>query len=356
MTKYILHCLVVAVLLCCGRELASQPVAKGSVVQRSASGLDLLIYLPPGYDNTQSYKTLYVNDGQTIFGEQGLNMDAIADEMIARKMIGPLIMVAIKSNKDRSSHYLPYEDAGARQDFGDYTPRAHTYTKKLVEKIVPFIEKNFSAGKTRGIAGYSFGGLHAVWSALNHPTVFKFAAGLSPSYWVQDFKLFTEASKARDDQVYYFDVGTGEWNYYVPFISHTNQRLLENIFYYEVKDANHTLASWRKRVPNILLLFAGETDRSQYTWEIQQEIIKSAYTGKYYLRINPVITYTSGLTCSLSYAAKFTVENPADGIVNADGSFRFLQPNDLKVSVSYNGEEKKLILGYDEIEKIKARL
>jgi enterochelin esterase-like enzyme len=326
---------------------------KGKIEHRTVKDFRIQVYLPPGYDQTKPYPTLYFNDGQTVFGSTGLNMDAIADEMIAKKLISPLIIIGIESDHKRNSYYIPYDDAGARQDFGDYRPQADGYTKKIISQLIPYIDRNYGPTSKKGIAGYSFGGLQAVWAALNHPSVFSLAAGLSPSFWVSDFKIFTEASKAQKNQLFYFDMGTGEWNYYVPFIQHSKQNLLENIFYYEVKDAHHQVNDWIQRIPNILLLFAGDTSRSAYTWEIHKEVIKSAVSGRFYLRINPVITYQNGFTCSLSYAASFITENPEDGIVNPDGSFRFLNPKDLKVRVAYKGEEKKIVLGYEEIEKEK---
>jgi enterochelin esterase-like enzyme len=336
---------------------ANAQTSTESVIEEKIVGdLSIVVYLPPGYDKTKTYKVLYCNDGQTIFGLGGLNIDAAADELISRKLIDPIIIVGIKSDRDRTSNYVPYDDEGAREDFGNYTPSADRYTKKIINKLIPYIEKNYAAGPYRGIAGYSFGGLQATWAALQHPAVFKFSAGLSPSYWVHDFKIFTEAAKALKEQRYYFDMGTGEWNYYVPFILHSKLDLLNNVFYYEVKDAHHRVADWSKRMPNVLLLFAGTTDTTKYTWEIQQEIIKSAATQKFYLRINPVISYSNGLTCSLSYAATFTVLNPEDGVVNRDGSFRFINPKDLRVRVSFKGEDKMMKLDYEAIEKIKAGL
>jgi enterochelin esterase-like enzyme len=325
-----------------------------TIEEKTVSGLRLSIYLPPGYVKTKTYKVLYCNDGQSIFGSDGLNMDQQADELIGRKLIEPLIIVGIHSNENRISNYVPYEDEAARQDFGNYRPAADDYTKKIITKIIPFMEKEYPCRTPRGIAGYSFGGIHATWATLNHPSVFNFSAALSPSYWVDDFHLFKEAPKAKKEQRYYFDIGTGEWNYYVPFIRHSNLTLLENVFYFEAKDAYHSVSDWRKRIPNVLLLFAGNTDSTTYTWEIQQEIIKSAASGKFYLRINPVITYGNGLTCSLSYAATFTLLNPEDGVVNADGSFRFINQNDLKVKITFRNEERMLTLSYAEIEKIKA--
>jgi enterochelin esterase-like enzyme len=326
-----------------------------SIEQKTINGFKLSIYLPPGYDTIKECKVLYFNDGQTVFGEYGLNADAMADELISNKLIEPIIIVGIHSDANRTSNYLPYPDEGAKQDFGNYQPNADKYTKQIAQKIIPYIEKNYKAKSDNGIAGYSFGGLHATWAALNYPEYFSFSGSLSPSYWVKDFEIFKEGSKAKANQIYYFDVGTGEWNYYVPMLLHSKLPMLKNIFYYEDFGGKHTVSNWRgNRTRNILLLFAGITDTSNYTWEIKQEIIRSEYTGKFYPRLNPVITYSNGLTCSISYAATFTLLNPDDGVVNKDGSFRFINPKDLNVKIIYREKEKIVTINYDEVEKIKA--
>ena len=109
------------------------------------------------------------------------------------------------------------------------------------------------------------------------------------------------------------------------------------------------IGSWRgDRISNILLLFAGKTDLNNYKWEIRQEMIKSAYTGKLYPRINPVIRYSNGVVCSISYAASFTLINNDDGVINKDGSFRFTHPKDLQVKISYKNEEKSNTISYRE--------
>lgn len=325
--------------------------------QLSVGPFKLTVYLPPGFDTSQSYKVLYFNDGQTVFGPAGLNADATANGLIQDKRIEPLIIVGIHSDQDRTSNYVPYLDPSAILDFGEYLPGTDKYTKRIIKQVRPFIEKKYKIRPGNGIAGYSFGGLHATWAALNYPDQFSFSGALSPSYWVKDFEIFKEAVKAQTGQIYYFDVGTGEWNYYVPFLIHSKLPILKNIYYYEDYGARHRIEDWAgDRVRNILLLFAGHTDLAQYTWEIKVEIIKSAYTGKFYPRINPVIRYSNGLVASVSYAAAFTLSNPEDGAVNKDGSFRFINPKDLTVKVSYMGEEKTMVIKYAEVEKIKAGL
>ncbi|NOT74652.1 MAG: esterase family protein [Cyclobacteriaceae bacterium] len=327
------------------------------IEEKSIGGYKVSIYLPPNYDPSRKYKTLYFNDGQTVFGSSGLNVDASADELINKKLIEPLIIVGIHSDYNRTSHYVPYNDPSMIQDFGNYQPQAKEYSEDIIKKIIPFIEKRYSTSSGRGIAGYSFGGLHSTWIALNYPEYFSFSGSLSPSYWVQDFKIFEEGKKAKDTQTYYFDIGTGEWNYYVPMLLHTKLPILKSIFYYEIFGSHHQISDWRgDRIKNILLLFSGNTDLTKYMWDIQLEIIKSESTGKFYPRINPTIRYSNGLQCSISYAATFKLLNTEDGVVNKDGSFRFTNPKDLTVKITYDGQEKSITVNYNEVEKIKAGL
>src|SRR6478672_12381135 len=64
---------------------------------------DVLVYLPPGYRrfSTQRYPVLYLHDGQnvfdaaTAFGGVEWGVDETAQELIRRKLIEPLIIVAV---------------------------------------------------------------------------------------------------------------------------------------------------------------------------------------------------------------------------------------------------------------------
>ncbi|HEY0356757.1 MAG TPA: hypothetical protein VGC29_11160, partial [Flavisolibacter sp.] len=90
-------------------------------------------------------------------------------------------------------------------------------------------------------------------------------------------------------------------------------------------------------------------------WEVQTEVIESAiHPGKFYLRLNPVVELRNGLRHSLYYQVKFTVDNPGTGMVNEDGSFRFLKAEDMTVTFSWNGKTKKVRLKYKDIERLKS--
>jgi len=312
----------------------------------------LSIYLPPYYISLRKYPVIYFNDGQHVFGKEGLGVDLEADALMKHGQMEPIIVVGIHSDHERTSFYVPYEDEGVTVDFGFYRPLADWYTSKIIRDIMPYVNGKYSTDPRTGIAGYSFGGLHATWAALNYPEHFTFSGALSPSYWVNDFEIFDEGKKARMGQVYYFDVGTGEWNYYVPMLLKTRLSILRDVFYFEANDGEHDLADWRgTRIRNLLLLFAGKTDWNDYSWKINLEVIRSKYNGKVYLRINPVITYSNGLVASISYAATFALLNPEDGVVNKDGSFRFTHTKDLKINVTYLNESKTIDVSYSGVSK-----
>lgn len=63
---------------------------------------NLRVYLPPGYRPDLSYAVLYLNDGQHLFGTDGLRprddwkVDETADSLIRNEVIQPLIIVGTR--------------------------------------------------------------------------------------------------------------------------------------------------------------------------------------------------------------------------------------------------------------------
>lgn len=321
-------------------------------------GMKLSIYLPPDYDSNNTYPVAYFNDGQSLFGDLGPTwaLQDVLDKLIRREKIRPIIAVGIHSDIYRTSNYVPYQDDWIRTNWGPYNPNARMYTQKVIDSIIPYIDEHYATdarADARAIIGSSLGGLHATWAALHYPAYFSMSAAFSPSYWVADYQIFEDAKKANSDQTVYFDIGTGEWNYYVPIIPALGQTYGENVFYYEVPEATHTPQAWGARVHNALLLFAGN-DPGDSKWEVEIEVIKSqSRANTFFLRINPIIEFANGLTYSLSVAADYELLNPEDGEVGEDGSFKFTNPNDLRVMVGYKGESKEIRISYKEVERKK---
>lgn len=356
-TKYATTSLLLVAAIACS-SIQSLSLKKHQIEEIAVSGFNLSIYLPPGYDENDAYPVVYCNDGQTLFGakENSWALQETLDKLIRKKQIYPVIVVGIHSGSSRSSNYLPYEDEWIRENWSDYVPQAKQYTEKLIEFVIPHIDSAYATipeKSDRAIMGASLGGLHATWAALHYPAYFSMAGAFSPSYWVADYQIFEDAKKAESDQKFYFDIGTGEWNYYVPMIPVFGQVYGENVFYYEVPESTHTPQAWGTRVHNALLLFAGN-DPGDSEWEVEIEVIKSqSRSNVFYQRLNPVIRYQNGLTFSLALAANYELQNPKDGELGEDGSFKFINPEDLEVIVSYKGESKRLKISYKEIERRK---
>lgn len=74
---------------------------------------DLIVYLPPGYDEETSrrYPVLYMQDGQHLFDGSGIGMewqmDEIAERLIAAGQIEPVIIVGIHNTEARMDEYAP---------------------------------------------------------------------------------------------------------------------------------------------------------------------------------------------------------------------------------------------------------
>ena len=87
---------------------------------------------------------------------------------------------------DWNSDTTPWPAKGVFKG-GDFGGKADDYLKVLTEKLIPMAEENLGlVAPKRGIAGYSLGGLLAVY-ALFKTEKFSLAASMSGSLWYDDF-------------------------------------------------------------------------------------------------------------------------------------------------------------------------
>ncbi|HEX5743252.1 MAG TPA: alpha/beta hydrolase-fold protein, partial [Flavobacteriaceae bacterium] len=116
---------------------------------------DIIVWLPPNYNNNERYDVLYMHDGQNLFDPRtssfGVDwrIDETIDSLITSKKIKPLIVVGIYNTKDRSSEYLPAE-------------MGKDYMQFIVYQLKPFIDKNYSTKSGRkhtSVGGSSMGGI-----------------------------------------------------------------------------------------------------------------------------------------------------------------------------------------------------
>ena len=180
---------------------------------------DVIVYLPPDYDESKFYPTVYVLTGFTGRGKMLLNDSAFTpnfaermDKLIKEGKIKPMIAVL----PDCFTHYggSQYINSTATGDYEDY----------LTKEIVPFVDETFRTIKdknSRAVMGKSSGGYGALIMALRHADLFGLACSTSGDCYFEvsqlpDFpKAFRavkgnpkaliekfwdeEASKAKDD-------------------------------------------------------------------------------------------------------------------------------------------------------------
>lgn len=323
-------------------------------------GYNIDIYLPNGYMEDQQYKTIYFNDGQMVFGAGGLNLKASLDSLISAKVIAPIIVVGVHADHNRTEKYVPYNDPNLFRNSRPENSLANQYSIFLADKLVPFINAKLATSESssdRAMFGLSFGGLQATWMVLNHPKLFSFSCGLSPSFWVADYQIAKEATKRESGQRFWFDIGTAEWNYYVPMIGvlqQTGGKYGEDIFYSEVPNGEHNAFWWRKRVIYPVMLFAGSIHPKVKSMKVEIEVIRSqSRSGVYYQRLNPIITCEGGVGYSLATEATYTLLNPEAGLVKEDGRFEFSGTDNLKIRVDYQGLNKQVTVKYSEVERDK---
>lgn len=334
--------------------------AKSKIIHHVISEMaEVSVYLPNGYDSNKTYQTIYFNDGETIFeAGYGWELDKKLDWLIDNNILEPVLVAGVHSQGKRLSWYNPYQDDWIKHNWGFYTPQAATYTDLISEIIIPFIEKNYTVKKeasSRAIFGYSLGGLHATWAGLARANVFGFSAGLSPSYWVADKAIMKEMISKPKDSRFWFDLGTAEWDYYIPFYKKLQEAGIKagtDCFYYEIKDGRHTASDWIKRIDYPLIAFAGiNKDNKPVKMDLVFECIPSiSVPGKIYRRVNAMVQLANGIKYTLSNTANYSllkgdIELWDDGTINAGSESK------AEVEVSYEGFRKRISFAIDDCKK-----
>jgi predicted alpha/beta superfamily hydrolase len=234
---------------------------------------DVLVYLPPGYSrfSTRHYPVLYLHDGQNIFDAATAfagtewGVDETAQQLIRKKLIEPLIIVAIaNTGEDRIHEYAP---TPARID----PPKRkrskgllRSYGQFLIEELKPFIDRKYRTrreAKFTGLGGSSLGGLATLALGLWFPNYFTRLAVLSPSIWWDDCAIYDIVDEI-DETVkpplkIWLDTGTNEpgWERAASLrdrLVEKGWRLHDDLHYLEVAGASHSEGAWAARIDPVL--------------------------------------------------------------------------------------------------------
>jgi len=326
-------------------DSTQQPSDTYTSEQFAVGGLDIEISIPPGYEASTRYPTIYVNDGD-LFAE-------VYGSLTNLEGIDPFIMVGISADNTRGERFSAYEDPDLTATYGEFTPGADAYTQAIVDEVIPFVEGKYRSSK-RALFGISLGGLHATWAGIKYPDAFRFIAALSPSYWVGNRALFEESLEPlrpagfASPRVFYLDRGTAEWRNFLPFVESLKSVELvyaQNIFYYEVPGADHESPFWQARIDVPLRLFLeGIAQAALVDMELSTTCSDDLDApGSEQSRLNPIVTYDNGVKFSVMTEAEFTVV-AGSGSVNPDGTYVVDSGSSMTVECSYMGISKQVVV------------
>ncbi|NDJ76929.1 MAG: hypothetical protein GYB65_11795 [Chloroflexi bacterium] len=134
------------------------------------------VYTPANYSELDDLPVIYVTDGQEYANPEMGSMTIVLDNLIAVGTIQPVIAVFVDP---RDPNNL---DVNRREEEFLVNPAYGTF---LATELVPLIDILYDTNPTaaaRAILGTSYGGLNAVYTAMNHSDTFGMVASQSPAF------------------------------------------------------------------------------------------------------------------------------------------------------------------------------
>jgi len=235
---------------------------------------EILVYLPPGYSRAtrHRYPVLYLHDGQnlfdsdTAFGGVEWCADETAQKLIKRRLIEPLIIVAVANMGDDRVH--EYSPTRAHISSNGDSPaksrgQLHKYGRFLVEELKPFIDRTYRTLPEKeftGVGGSSLGGLASLILGFWFPKTFTRIAALSPSTWWDNgvvFRIVDDLAEPVPPFKIWLDTGTHEegWERTAQLrdrLAAKGWRLHGELQYIEVHGGQHTEEAWATRFEAVL--------------------------------------------------------------------------------------------------------
>jgi len=196
------------------------------------------VYLPPEYDSTHVYPTVYFHDGGEYLSLAYARN--VLDYLIDQQLIEPVVAIFVDPT-NRNEEYT-YDNA---------------FLTMFVQDLVPYIDSHYATSQDsshRAVVGVSLGGLTALWFAYEHPEIFGCAAGFSPSVWLGN--LLQDYTEAEPNTRLYLDAGTYEGQLYQSTVQLHNILDGKNWPHrWRVWHEGHSWGSWRAHLDEALTYF-----------------------------------------------------------------------------------------------------
>jgi enterochelin esterase-like enzyme len=260
---------------------STHPINRVSTDHRSAvlgRMVEIDFYLPVSNTSGNSCSILLINDGQDL---RALAFETILQGLYEEGGIQPFLAVGIHAGKERR---MEYGTAG-EPDYLGRGARAANYQEFIIQELIPFIHARFPNTQEAPIsmAGFSLGGLSALDLTWNNPEQFCSVGVFSGSLWWrsldQENPLYSDdkhrimhqrvrQGQHNTGQRFFFQCGALDEekdrnrNGIIDSIDDTLDMIEElvrkgiprstHIYYLELADAKHDVASWGRAWPFFL--------------------------------------------------------------------------------------------------------
>jgi len=228
---------------------------------------------------------LLINDGQNM-EEAGLRK--ILKKLYDEKTLTPLLCAAIHTGPQRKMEY----GVASSPDYLGRGAKAGLYTSFIVNELLPFVKDTYaiSSFKEKAFAGFSLGALMALDIVWNHPKKFSKVGLFSGSFW---WRSIDQTEKHYDDDMHriiHQEIRNGRYHPGLKFffqcgsmdeamdrnkngiidsiddtldlISELEQKGYDpekDIYYLEMPDGKHDIATWGRAMPVFLKWGWGKT-------------------------------------------------------------------------------------------------
>lgn len=220
------------------------------------------IYLPRDYTPDRTWLSLYLLDGQNLFGDEGTFSggwhvhEAVESLARARRPV-PVVIGIDHGDEDRITELNPFtyeESPGRLGEFGAW----------ISGELMPALGEELKlVAPPLGavIGGSSMGGLAALWLHFHFPQAFGGALVMSPSFWMENQKIFEDVAEqpAPGLSRIYLDAGAREdRGRLLPIVAAMAAHLAgrgwddDKLLWRPDARGVHNEASWRRRLPKAL--------------------------------------------------------------------------------------------------------
>lgn len=251
-------------------------VLKGLWSPQLGNRRDILVYLPPNYEQSNTrYPVIYMHDGQNLFdqvtsfaGEWQVDETM---EALSRRGYEAIVVGLPNMGEQRLDEYSPFPQP--RYSIG----QGAKYLDFILQTVKPLLDRDFRTLPDRahtGMIGSSMGGLISLYAFFCPPQAFGFVGVMSPSLWFAQGRIFTYVEQASFvPGKIYLDTGTqeqtrfytnrrklrsklSEYNSTVQgmydLLYHKGFRPNQDLLYVEEENGIHNEAAWARRLPGAL--------------------------------------------------------------------------------------------------------